>query len=163
MTLLTMILVGSRLYSVLLEGLGDSASGGVAWRRLWVLGAERIRASTALRPPYSTRNGLCTPSGTSSCHKTWSKATATRSSPNRPSARFWAKTCSDCREWMSKRRARGLPQLRRRRQGRLACRRGAFLLPSLILRLAYTCAWIVDLCHTMMVACTLHDGERPLY
>ena len=72
MTLLTVIWVGSRLYSVLLEDLGNSARGGVAWRRLWVLGAERTRASTALRPPYSTRNGLCTPSGTSSCHKTCS-------------------------------------------------------------------------------------------
>jgi len=161
MTLLTMILVGSRLYSVLLEGLGDSASGGVAWRRLWVLGAERIRASTALRPPYSTRNGLCAPSGTSSCHKTWSKATATRSSPNRPSARFWAKTCSDCREWMSKRRARGLPQLRRRGKGASRLSTG-----RLFASIAHTPTYLyvrVDLCHTMMVACTLHDGERPLY
>jgi hypothetical protein len=51
MTLLTVIWVESRLYSALLKGLGDSARGGVAWRRLWVLGAERTRASTALRPP----------------------------------------------------------------------------------------------------------------
>ena len=161
MTLFTMIWVGSRLYSVLLEGLGDPARGGVAWRRLWVLGAERTRASTALRPPYSTRNGLCTPSGTSSCHKTWSKATATRSSPNRPSARFWAKTCSDCREWMSKRRARGLPQLRRRGKGASRLSAGRLFAP---IAHTPTCLYVrVDLCHTMMVACTLHDGERPLY
>src|SRR5215212_11977770 len=46
-------------------------------------------------------------------------------------------------------------------RGRLVYRRGAFLLPSLN---TPTCLYVrVDLCHTMMVACTLHDGERPLY
>ena len=35
--------------------------------------------------------------------RTWSRATATRSSPSRPSARSWARTCCACTAWTSRR------------------------------------------------------------
>ena len=68
-------------------------------RRSWAScssGAARTRSSMARRRRCSTRSGRCARSWTSRSPRTCALATATRSSPTRPSARSSARTCFAC-------------------------------------------------------------------